>query len=121
MNPCKKCLIRPGCSKDCKEFINYSDLCTAACSLLAIILSGICFVTWFYHMGAFADTVSDKARMTIVAVWIITAFASIMMNVRTKEHLNDFAIIIFAPYVFMVFIYLYLFAYIFKRNIRKRA
>ena len=121
MSPCKECLIRAGCSEDCKEFKNYSKFASELMTLIAIVLSGAILVGGLFFIGLLANEPTNTAKAIGTVIWIVSAIGGIMMNTFTEEKLGDFVILIFAPYVFLVFINLYLLAYIFKINVRKRA
>ena len=120
-SPCKKCLVRPACSVDCKEYHEYVAACTCLITFASIILAGITIFIIFYYFGLLSENITDNQRWGASFLWAVTVVASLMMNVNTKEKINELAVILFAPFVFFVFIYMYIISFFLTRNIRKRA
>lgn len=121
MSPCKKCLIRPSCSKDCQEFSDYSTFCSSIMSLFAIMFAGISIGFLFYYLGVFEEVTPNYTSPSLMIIWVVSIGGSFIMNIKTEEKISDAPIIIFAPFIFFIFIYLYLLAFVFTRDIRKRA
>jgi hypothetical protein len=121
-SPCKNCLVRAACSKDCNKFNRYVENSTYWISFFSIIISGILLFIIFYFSGLMEDnTVTNKHQIIVSIIWGVSTVCSFFINVESGEKISEIVIVLFAPYVFLIFINIYILSFIFKIGIRKRA
>ena len=117
MGPCRRCIVRAGCTKDCKSLTAYLDLSSQIATFLAILTAGACVVA-ILLLTNYADRPTDASRIITVVVWSICAFINVCINMKHDEKMGELIIILFAPFITFVFFFLYLLAYIVKKHIR---
>jgi len=121
MNPCKECIVRAGCTKDCKAYRNYCDTSSQLATILSIFCSAACVIFMFYQLGLFTDDGTGFNRIVYTWIWLASVIFNVFFNYRNEERMGEFVIIIFGPFVTFVFLFLILFSLIFKNGVRKRV
>lgn len=118
-SPCKKCLVRACCSEDCKEFSQYIKYASEWGTFVSIMIAGIIAATILILSDGMNPEYVNKNYVLII--WIICTIGNYIFNKRTDEKLGEFVMIIFAPFVFIVFVILHLCCIYIKHCVRKRA
>ena len=119
-SPCKECIVRAGCSKDCKPYRIYLDKTSELATIYSVFFAGICLIILLYALGFFGGEGQFKQNIYVL-IWGACALLNICINYKSEERLGEFTIIIFGPFVTFVFIFLLIFYYIFRTGVRKRA
>jgi hypothetical protein len=110
-NPCKKCLVKPGCSRDCDEVIKYINNFSQTTTFISYMISGIYFGI-IMGMGG-AEFLS--------VVWFISSFAGIWINIKQDTKVGPLFIVIFAPFMFMFLSIISLSVLYAKKYLRQRV
>lgn len=119
MSPCKNCIVRPGCSLDCKEFKKYKKTSSILAATISIILAGICITILFNFLDSFLMK-SEIKELVYALIWFPCIVFNIITNVKSDEKLNELTLILFAPFVTLALILIFAFSYHFKNKVRKR-
>jgi hypothetical protein len=97
-NPCKKCLIRPGCSIDCDEVIKYISNFSQVTTFISFMIS----VVFFAIIMGVAGVLSNNLNKDFLSViWLISSFVGIWVNIKQDTKVGPLLIIIFAPFMAM--------------------
>jgi hypothetical protein len=120
MSPCKECIVRAGCTKDCKEYRRYCDNSCHMATFLSIICSAVCVVIMFYCLGLFDGEIQFK-RIIYTWIWFASIIFNLYFNYRNEERMGELSVVIFGPFITFVFIFLIIFSFVFKQGVRKRA
>jgi len=97
-NPCKKCLIRPGCSKDCDEVTKYISDFSQVTTFISFIISTI-FFGIIMGIGGVLSNNLNKDFLSVV--WFISSFIGIWINIKQDTKIGNLSIIIVAPFMAM--------------------
>ncbi len=97
-HPCKKCLVRAACSKECKEWKSYSSAAAHILTFVSIMLSAatvLPIIIWLTHI---ADTTKEEwPHMVITGIWI---FSFIIVTIIQAPYDEDMQISFF-PRMFL--------------------
>lgn len=99
-HPCKKCLVRAACSKECQEWSQYASIVTQIMTFIALMISGIMTVALLLWLTNIAETTNEEwPRLLLVSIWILSfSVASIIQAPYDKDaQIGVFARIMFAP------------------------
>ena len=117
-NPCKKCLVKPGCSRDCDEVTKYISNFSQTTTFISYIISGIYFGI-IVGMGGILTNNIDKDFLSFV--WIISSFVGIWINIKQDTKVGALFIVIFAPFMSMFLCLISLSIIYAKKYLRQRV
>jgi len=101
-HPCKKCLVRAACSKECDIWKKYSNNAAQLMTFVSIMLSAITVGPLILWLANIADTTNAEwPGMVIVFIWIFSFMTTTIMQVPLDEdeQVNFFPRMTFAPFV----------------------
>ena len=122
MGPCKTCIVRAGCTKDCHEYEIFIKNATEGVSTLSILSASISWIIIMFFLGLIDmhdGIISEAKRMTLVIIWIIGILFSHIFNEKKKGNVGEFAIILFGPVFALAFLYVDLMARYIKSVVRQ--
>jgi len=101
-HPCKKCLVRAACSKECDIWKTFIDNAARLMTFISIMLSAIIvgpLLLWLDHTG---DTTSEEwPQMVIIFIWIFSFMGATIIQAPydKDEKIGFFGTFIFAPFI----------------------
>ena len=116
--PCKNCLVKPMCSKDCKNVKKYIDNSIYIISVISIFSASILYITLIFLLGGLNGP--SLNRDLVIIVWLILGIIGIILNLKNGEKIKEPFIFMFGPLVTLNFIFIYLFSFCYKKNLRDR-
>lgn len=99
-HPCKKCLVRPSCSLECKEWKIYSSQAAQLISGITLIVGGLITGATLIWLNHIAETTGEEwPQMVIVFIWIFSFMAvTIIQSPNDKnDQIGFFTGVIFGP------------------------
>ena len=101
-HPCKKCLVRAACSKECDIWKSYSNNAARLMTFLSIILTAIIIGPLLLWLNNIGDTTGEEwPGMVTIFIWIFSFMgATIIQAPHDKnEKIGFIGTLIFAPFI----------------------
>jgi hypothetical protein len=101
-HPCKKCLVRAACSKECDIWKTFIDNAARLIALISIMLSAIIVGALLIWLRNIVDTTSEEwPKMVIVLMWIFSFSITTLLQapLDEDEKVGFFGTFIFAPFI----------------------
>ena len=101
-HPCKKCLVRAACSKECDIWKTFIDNAARLIALISIMLSAIIVGALLIWLRNIVDTTSEEwPKMVIVLMWIFSFSITTLLQapLDEDEQMPFFPRMMFAPFV----------------------
>lgn len=109
-NPCKKCVVRPACSKTCDAYIKFLNFASEFSTLIAIAISCIIICPILLHLSFQMDQGKEWAEITTAIIWIFGFIISTVLQSSLDEEyqISFMARLLFSPLIAICFIFFYL-------------
>lgn len=122
MGPCKNCIVRAGCTKDCHKLDVFLKSCSHGISSVSMILSSItcAIIIFLLSFIPFKEGMVDSGRQILSSIlWIACIFIATILNIKHEEKFGDVAVVIFAPIIVFAMLYTELMCSYVKSIVRK--
>ena len=119
MGPCAKCIVRAGCTKDCKELDAYINISSQIATFLAVLFTGAVALV-IMLLTDFMDHPTEGASIVSTVTWGVCAIINVCINIKNNEKMNELMIILFSPMFTSIFFFLYLSSYFVKKSMRQK-
>lgn len=109
-NPCKKCIVRAACSKQCNESKRYSRKASEVVTFFSLLLSSLILGPILIYLGMLSDQGVEWANMVVVIIWIVSFIIAIISQapLDSEEQTSLFSNIIFAPIIALCMIFFFI-------------
>jgi len=101
-HPCKKCLVRAACSKECDIWKSYSNNAAQLMTFGSIILTAMIIGPLLLWLANTVDTTGEEwLQMVIVLMWIFSFSITTILQapLDEDEQMPFFPRMMFAPFV----------------------
>ena len=104
-HPCKDCLVKISCSKDCKEYKLFIKFWSQGMSFISFFIASLIIAPLMLYFQYLHGQGIEWPMQLLAIFWVICMFYVIAMSELNRTSIGIFAIIFFGP-IFAISIFI---------------
>jgi len=108
-NPCKKCIVRAGCSRKCKEYDIFSHKASEFLTFISLLSSSLILGPILLYFGILVDQGEEWPQMVMTILWIVSFAITVILQAPLDREMKTsfFCNVIFGPIIAFCMIVFY--------------